>query len=49
MSRIIETRNPYGSLVGNYHFEDRRRFEDSENCSMGDPVRLFGLNFLVLD
>jgi len=34
--------------VGNDHFEDRRGFDDCENCGMGDPVRIFGLNFIVL-
>jgi len=38
----------YGTLVGNYHFEDRRGFDDCENCSLGDSVRIFGLNFIVL-
>jgi len=43
VSRIIETRKSYGNLVGNDHFEDRRGFDDCENCSMGGiPLSYLG-------
>jgi len=45
VSRIIETRKSYGNLVGNDHFEDRRGFDDCENCSMGGSRSLIWVEF----